>query len=97
MKFEPPIKGMTKRPDSCNGYEPQFGWPGFLGCVSFALSRQHCRQQFTADTGHSIDYILKPRSGLASLIDRLTGRDAAAMAAFADWVAENIWGLEPTA
>lgn len=88
-----PIKGMTIRPDSCDGFESARGWPGFLGCVYFAAGKKEMRASFKADTGMDLDLFLRA-TPFERMIDEATGAHAAVAAKFADWVAVNVWGVE---
>lgn len=92
--MNPPIKGMTKMPDDCEGAEPGFGWPGFLGCLYWAATVPEMRAQFTKDTGLRIEDMIKPRAPIEQMIDQSTGYEAKVIAAFADWVCVNVWGEE---
>lgn len=90
-----PIKGMTVRPDDCDGREPALGWPGFLGAVSYCAGQREAVEQFEKDTGISLSVAFR-RDGISMIVDKACGFDprAEVMAKFADWVAVNVWGVE---
>lgn len=91
-QYEPPIKGMTKRP-----FET-FGGPGdFIAFIEFAVSQEKIRARFKADTGVDLNSLV--RSPIAAMVDKACGYDhrkhvEEVVAKFADWLAENVWGLE---
>lgn len=87
-EFPLPIAGMTLTP---------YGWPfmagAYLGLVQFLLTKREATDAFKADTGHDIMRVLLGR-GIGAMVDKATGYDKAVVAAFADWVTKNHWGIE---
>ena len=86
-----PIPGMKIVPYGC----PMMT-DAFLGCVHWAVGEEHIKQAFKAETGLDLDSLVTA-SPLARQIDETTGRTSDMMAAFCDFVAENVWGTEGSA
>ena len=90
--FPLPIIGMKRIPALAN-IEAGIGYPGFIGCLFWAAQQAECLDQFNKDTGLNLRSVIQAR-GINSMIDESTGYKAKTIAAFADWVCENVWGEE---
>ncbi len=95
-----PLPGMKTVPE----YYGTDAWEILLGgawaaLVSQTASNKEAREAFHRDTKLSLDALIK-RSAIDALIDKATGHEQSVIAAFADWVTVNIWGVsgqhEPT-
>ncbi len=64
--------------------------PAWGACVAWAMGIDELREQFKHDTGHDLDSL--HGSAVEQMIDEATGRTREIMAAWCDWVTENIWG-----
>jgi hypothetical protein len=64
----------------------------FVGCVQWAIGDKDIVESFKKDTGNDLNSLRF--SGIDGMIDEATGRAGEMFAAFADYVAENIWGDE---
>src|SRR5882724_13725088 len=84
----PPVAGMKTKP---------YGFPlmmeAWVGCVLWAAQQREFRYQFTKKTGLKLENILN-RSGLEAAIDKATGHEREVIAAFCDYVTENMWGTD---
>lgn len=67
----------------------------FLSCVLWAGGDEAIVARFEKETQQSLTSILRAR-GLDAEIDKATGHQAKVISGFADWVATNLWGAEPT-
>ena len=88
MPIEPPIQGMKKTPAFIG--DPVMGG-AWYGLILWAASQDEFLCKFQEDTGHDLKSLFKV-SGLERMIDQATGYDRAVVAAWADWVTENLWG-----
>jgi len=84
----PPIKGMQLKP-----YGEDYMVGAWLGCLIYTYDIKAQRDLFEKETGIDIYDIVSAR-GIMQMIDRATGRTSEAIAKWADWVTENIWGVE---
>ena len=84
----PPIAGMKTRPYNLPMAAEM--WAGLLG---FAIAEPECRAAFKRDTGMDLDRLAR-RGALDAMIDKATGYEGRVIAAFADWVTVNMWGVE---
>ena len=66
--------------------------PAFMGCFAFAARNSDILDAFIKD--HPEHVVSPPRSPMDKMIDDATGRTQQSIAAFADYVAEKVWGLE---
>ena len=90
---DPPITGMKNR-IACWDMPPLLAAVHFVDCLMAIADIPPMRARFRVETGLSIEHLLTARSPIDRMIDPVTERDRLAVAAFADWVAENVWGLE---
>jgi len=65
----------------------------WISLCQYLLTEPKAREAFEKETGHNFNH-LKPNSPLDAMIDQCTGRNAAVMAAWCDWVTVNHWGIE---
>lgn len=84
-----PIIGMTKR----IAYADPLMAGAFVACCSATLNEPGAIEEFIKSTGITLPI---PRRGIEAMVDKACGYDPYAVffAKWADWVAENIWGLE---
>lgn len=86
--MNPPIEGSKLRP-----YGEDYMAPAYLGLVHFVASQIGAIADFEQRTGHDLKSVIKAR-GMDELIDKASGRQAAVIAAWADYVTEFHWGIE---
>jgi len=84
-----PVKGMKKVPL----YPDEFHMSLFVHLIQYLVAKDEIRERFQKETGKNITSLLN-RSAMDKMIDSTTGYEADLIASFADWVAENFWGIE---
>ena len=67
------------------------GGADFVSCVMATAREQRCLNQFTSETGLSLEWVIASHG---RNFEEATGHEAEVIAAFADWVCEKIWGEE---
>ena len=67
--------------------------PPFFALVAYAIGELEIVARFKTDTGHDLNQ-LTGRSPIERMVDTACGLDKSMMAAFCDWVATNMWGVE---
>lgn len=85
-----PVTGMTKTPA---GVDDPLLMGAFVSCLYASLKEKNVLEAFRKDTGLDVMRAV-PRSAVDQMVLRATGYQAEVFAKFADWVAENVWGLE---
>jgi len=82
--------GMTKTP---------YCWPAmagaFMSCAVWAASKEEIVKAFEKDTGWDVRTVVL-RSSIEKMVDEATGRDREFLGKWYDWVAENIFGEDPS-
>jgi hypothetical protein len=68
----------------------------FADLCSWAIVQPGFQFQFKEQTGHDLS-ALATASQIENMIDESTGRTKAIMAAWVEWVRENLWGTTITA
>lgn len=88
-ELTPPVKGMKQQ--IAFGYDPLM-CGAFLSCCEATIGQPGALEQFEKDTGFKPP---KKRSGIEAMVDKACGYNPMSEFApkFADWVAENVWGL----
>ncbi len=66
----------------------------FMSCAVATCQQPGAVESFMEETGIALDFLTKPRSAVEAMIDESCGRDGQAMAAWCDWVAMNVWGVD---
>jgi hypothetical protein len=67
----------------------------FADLCSWAIVQPSFQLQFKEQTGHDLA-ALATASPIENMIDESTGRTKATMAAWIEWVRENLWGTTET-
>jgi hypothetical protein len=67
----------------------------FADLCSWAIVQPSFQFQFKEQTGHDLA-ALATASPIENIIDESTGRTKAIMAAWVEWVRENLWGTTET-
>ncbi len=92
MSAEYPIKGMTVMP-SYMGELPMIEG-AFVACVIASAGEPRIIARFEEESKLSLTSVLRAK-GLNAMIDESTGYRAKVLASFADWIAVNVWGVDP--
>lgn len=83
-----PIEGMKTVP---MGEDIMIG--AWIGLLVWASEKEDIVEDFKRDTGKDIKSFLN-RTPIIRMIDEATGYDKDVVIAWADWVTENLWGIE---
>lgn len=88
-KLQLPIRGMTKVPYGL----AILGGADFVACVMAMAQEHEILDIFYRETNQDLRAVIKA-TGIDRMIDESSGRQAAVIASFADWICTNYWGEE---